>query len=74
MTGRQPLRPRRSAATPTLDRLAAEGVRFDDAVSSVPLTLPSHATILNSKVEGREWNVDCEKSELRISLFSIKVP
>jgi choline-sulfatase len=34
------------AETPTLDSLARRGVRFDDAVTSVPLTLPSHATIL----------------------------
>ncbi|MBI1850916.1 MAG: sulfatase-like hydrolase/transferase [Planctomycetes bacterium] len=32
--------------TPNLDRLARSGVRFDCAVSAVPLTLPSHATIL----------------------------
>jgi len=31
--------------TPNIDRLAAEGTRFTDAVSAVPLTLPSHATI-----------------------------
>jgi choline-sulfatase len=36
----------RDAATPTLDALAAGGVRFPDAVAHVPLTLPSHATIL----------------------------
>jgi len=35
-----------SAETPTLDSLVARGVRFDDAVTSVPLTLPAHATIL----------------------------
>ena len=29
-----------SAETPTLDSLAERGVRFDDAVTSVPLTLP----------------------------------
>lgn len=34
------------AVTPNLDRLAAQGIRFENAVSSVPLTLPSHATIL----------------------------
>jgi len=34
------------AETPVLDRLAAGGVRFQDAVTSVPLTLPSHATML----------------------------
>ena len=32
-------------ATPTLDRLAAEGVVFDEAYAAVPLTLPSHATL-----------------------------
>ena len=35
------------AETPNLDRLAREGVRFDQASSAVPLTLPSHATILS---------------------------
>lgn len=34
------------AATPTLDRLAAEGVRFEFAYSPTPLTLPAHATLL----------------------------
>jgi choline-sulfatase len=37
----------RSAETPNLDRLAREGVRFDQADSAAPLTLPSHATILS---------------------------
>ena len=32
-------------ATPTLDRLAAEGVVFEEAYAAVPLTLPSHATL-----------------------------
>jgi len=32
--------------TPTLDRFAAEGLRFTRAYSSAPLTLPSHASIL----------------------------
>ena len=34
------------ARTPTVDALAATGVRFADAVTSAPLTLPSHATLL----------------------------
>jgi arylsulfatase A-like enzyme/thioredoxin-like negative regulator of GroEL len=34
------------ARTPTLDRLALEGVRFDQAIAPTPLTLPSHATVL----------------------------
>jgi arylsulfatase A-like enzyme/Flp pilus assembly protein TadD len=37
----------REAVTPALDRLAAEGIRFTAASSSVPLTLPSHATLLS---------------------------
>jgi arylsulfatase A-like enzyme/Tfp pilus assembly protein PilF len=32
--------------TPNIDRLAAEGTRFTDVTSAVPLTLPSHTTIL----------------------------
>lgn len=34
------------ARTPNLDRLAAEGVRYENAISPVPLTLPAHASIL----------------------------
>jgi arylsulfatase A-like enzyme/Tfp pilus assembly protein PilF len=34
------------ARTPTLDGLAARGARFEHAQSAVPLTGPSHATIL----------------------------
>jgi arylsulfatase A-like enzyme len=34
------------AATPVLDHLAAGGIRFDDAVTVAPITLPSHTTIL----------------------------
>ncbi len=36
----------KDARTPTLDSLAAHGVRVEDAVTCVPITLPSHATIL----------------------------
>jgi arylsulfatase A-like enzyme/Tfp pilus assembly protein PilF len=36
-----------SASTPVLDRLAAEGVRFERAHASTVVTLPSHATILS---------------------------
>jgi len=34
------------ATTPAVDRLAAEGVRFDDAVSSTSWTLPSHMALM----------------------------
>lgn len=37
---------RANASTPNLDRLAASGVRFDAAWSAVPVTLPSHITLL----------------------------
>lgn len=36
----------RGVRTPVIDRLAAEGVRFAHATSPVPLTLPSHTTML----------------------------
>ncbi len=34
-----------SAVTPNLDALAKEGVRFDQAMAAVPVTLPSHSTM-----------------------------
>src|SRR5262245_36003325 len=33
-------------ATPTLDRVAREGLRFETVYAHVPLTLPSHTTIM----------------------------
>src|SRR6266511_2063601 len=36
----------RTNGTPSIDRLARQGVRFAQVDSAVPLTLPSHATIL----------------------------
>jgi arylsulfatase A-like enzyme len=41
------------AATPNLDELAREGVRFDEAISPTPLTLPSHASIFTGMVPRR---------------------
>lgn len=37
------------AATPTLDALAARGVLFENAFAQVPLTLPSHCSILTGR-------------------------
>ena len=37
------------AKTPHLDRLAAEGVRFEHAVASAPITLPSHASLFTAR-------------------------
>jgi arylsulfatase A-like enzyme/Flp pilus assembly protein TadD len=36
----------KTVATPTMDALAARGVRFAQAIAQVPLTAPSHASIL----------------------------
>lgn len=41
------------ADTPALDRLAREGVRFDDATSQSPLTAPAHAALLTGQYPGR---------------------
>ncbi|MEM7587171.1 MAG: sulfatase, partial [Acidobacteriota bacterium] len=38
--------PGRPSRTPVLDRLAADGVRFQEAIAPTPLTLPSHASLL----------------------------
>ena len=34
------------ARTPVMDSLAADGIAYDNAISQVPLTFPSHASIL----------------------------
>lgn len=39
----------KNAQTPYIDKLAREGVTFEDAFSSVPITLPSHCTIFTGK-------------------------
>ncbi len=39
--------------TPALDALAASGVRFDEALSTVPLTLPAHASVLTGRYPDR---------------------
>jgi len=41
------------AATPAIDRLAGEGVLFGHAVTAVPTTLPSHASILTGATPPR---------------------
>ena len=38
-----------SAATPVLDRLAREGVLFEQATTSAPITLPAHSTIFTGR-------------------------
>ena len=40
----------KTVRTPTLDALAAHGTRFDSAYSTVPLTLPSHLSILSGRL------------------------
>jgi arylsulfatase A-like enzyme len=39
--------------SPTLDRIAAEGVRFEDVTAPSPWTLPSHATMLTGLYPSR---------------------
>jgi arylsulfatase A-like enzyme len=36
----------RGIRTPTIDSIAREGARFEDVLTSVPITLPSHASIM----------------------------
>ena len=43
----------RRGLTPTIDRLAGEGVRFERAYAHVPLTLPSHASLLSANYPTR---------------------
>lgn len=42
-----------NAQTPVLDALAARGVRFAEAATSVPLTLPAHTSLLTGEFPAR---------------------
>jgi hypothetical protein len=42
-----------SAATPNLDRIAGEGVLFEQAIAAAPLTLPAHSTIFTGLLPPR---------------------
>ncbi len=42
-----------TASTPNLDRLAGEGVLFEQAIAPVPLTLPSHSTLFTGLLPPR---------------------
>ncbi len=44
--------------TTNIDRLAGDGVLFENAVTSVPLTLPSHASIFTGRYPSRHGVVD----------------
>ncbi|MEN0064364.1 MAG: sulfatase [Myxococcota bacterium] len=44
--------------SPFLDRLAAEGVRFTEAWSPAPWTLPSHATLLSGQLPQRHGAIE----------------
>lgn len=48
-----PLYGYRDGSTPTLDSLGRSAVVFDEAYSSSPLTLPSHATLLTGRLPPR---------------------
>ena len=37
----------RDIETPNIDRICKEGVKFENCVAQVPLTLPSHTTVLS---------------------------
>ena len=43
--------------SPTLDRLAAEGTRFDNALSSTSWTLPAHVTLLTGREQHHHQTV-----------------
>jgi hypothetical protein len=44
----------KDVATPSLDALAARGVRFAAAVSPMPLTLPAHCTLFTGLLPGAQ--------------------
>ena len=50
---RLPIYGYRKGSTPVMDRLAREGLVFDDVYSHTPLTLPSHASLFTGLLPTR---------------------
>ena len=68
-----------AAATPAIDRIAREGVRYEHAVSSSPWTLPAHASLFSGRPvsgHGARYDPDAEfgVSWHRVSVMSDEVP
>ncbi len=64
----------KSIQTPNMDRLASEGIRFGTVVSQVPLTLPSHCTIMTGTYpvfHGVRDNVGYRLSESKTTVAAI---
>jgi arylsulfatase A-like enzyme/Tfp pilus assembly protein PilF len=64
----------KSIRTPNMDRLASEGVRFETVVSQVPLTLPSHCTIMTGTYpafHGVRDNVGYRLAETKTTVATI---
>ena len=63
--------------TPNIDRLASEGTRFAQCISSAPLTLPSHSTMMTGSyqfVHGARDNGDFVLGENNVTLAEIFRP
>ena len=61
-------------STPAIDRLAAEGIVFEDAVAPVPLTLPSHASMLTGRWPARHGirdNADAALAPVELTLAEV---
>ncbi|MGI9428314.1 MAG: sulfatase-like hydrolase/transferase, partial [Bythopirellula sp.] len=62
------------AITPNLDRLAAESISFENVIAPVPLTLPSHCSMLtgtNPVYHGVHDNLDYELGNEHVTLAEI---
>jgi arylsulfatase A-like enzyme/predicted Zn-dependent protease len=62
------------ARTPTIDKLASEGVLFERAYATVPLTTPSHASMLTGLYPTRHGihnNGDAILAEQRVTLAEV---
>jgi len=61
-------------STPAIDRLAAEGIVFEDAVAPVPLTLPSHVSLLTGRWPARHGirdNADAALAPAELTLAEV---
>ncbi len=60
--------------TPNIDRFAQENILFTNAVTPVPVTLPTHCSMLTGAISpyyGLHYNIGCELGQARVTWLAI---
>ncbi len=65
--------PKSKIATPHIDQLAAEGMRFTDAHAGASICVPSRYSLLSGRMPYRNWNATSVKQTSGLTSSSLLV-